>query len=79
MPPSSKSPFVHNNILVSHPNIIAYKEAFFDETCSTLNIVMEYADGGDLEAKIKDMKKAGTSFIESEIWNIFIQAIRGLS
>jgi len=31
-----------------HPNVIAYKEAFFDESSSTLCIVMEFADGGDL-------------------------------
>jgi len=31
-----------------HRNIIAYKEAFFDEISSTLCIVMEFADGGDL-------------------------------
>ena len=27
---------------LSHPNIIGYKEAFFDENSKTLNIVMEY-------------------------------------
>lgn len=43
--------------LFSHPNIIAYKEAFFDETCNTLNIVMEFADEGDLEEKIKEKRK----------------------
>ena len=34
------------------PNIIAYKEAFLTENPSTLCIVMEYADGGDLYDKI---------------------------
>ena len=37
---------------IEHPNIVAYKEAFFEETSQTLNIVMEYADGGDLQSKI---------------------------
>lgn len=32
----------------SHPNIIAYKDAFIDEKTSTLCIVMEFANGGDL-------------------------------
>ncbi len=36
-----------------HKNIIGYKEAFYDEKSSTLNIVMEYADDGDLSSKIK--------------------------
>jgi len=34
--------------MIRHPNVIAYKEAFFDESSSTLCIVMEFADGGDL-------------------------------
>jgi NIMA (never in mitosis gene a)-related kinase 1/4/5 len=38
-------------------NIIAYKEAFFDEPSSALCIVMEYADGGDLYRKIVEHKK----------------------
>ena len=67
------------SIIFRHPNIIAYKEAFFDETCSTLNIVMEFADEGDLEIKIKEMKANGKLFDEKEIWNIFIQALRGLA
>jgi NIMA (never in mitosis gene a)-related kinase len=29
---------------LAHPNIIGYKEAFYDENSKTLNIVMEYAD-----------------------------------
>jgi NIMA (never in mitosis gene a)-related kinase len=35
-------------IYFRHPNVIAYKEAFFEENSSTLCIVMEFADGGDL-------------------------------
>lgn len=37
---------------LSHPNIIAYKDAFFEESSYTLCIVMEYANGGDLQSKI---------------------------
>ena len=33
---------------LTHPNIIGYKEAFYDENSKTLYIVMEYADDGDL-------------------------------
>jgi len=32
---------------ISHPNIIAYKEAFIDTQSSSLCIIMEYADAGD--------------------------------
>jgi len=37
---------------IEHENIAGYKEAFFEESTSTLCIVMEYADGGDLQSKI---------------------------
>ena len=33
---------------ISHPNIAAYKEAFFEEKTNMLCIVMEYCDNGDL-------------------------------
>jgi len=37
---------------IDHKNVIAYKEAFFDEQTDNLCIVMEIADGGDLDSKI---------------------------
>jgi NIMA (never in mitosis gene a)-related kinase len=37
---------------IQNRNIIAYKEAFFDEDSNSLCIVMEFADGGDLYNKI---------------------------
>ena len=45
---------------LDHKNIIGYKEAFFDDKSKTLNIVMEYADGGDLSTKIKEVRKKYT-------------------
>ena len=42
---------------VQHPNVISYKEAFWDDNTNSLNIVMEYADDGDLYTKIKKMKE----------------------
>ena len=55
-----KNAFNEVRILASieQPNIIAYKEAFFDENLNTLNIVMEFADDGDLEEKIKKHRKS---------------------
>src|SRR5690348_8907124 len=47
---------------LSHPNIIGYKEAFFDEDSKTLNIVMECADDGDLESKIQKNIKTRNNF-----------------
>lgn len=40
---------------------------------------MEYADGGDLLQKIFDYKKKGLQFKEEEIWDIFLQIVKGLT
>ena len=58
--------------------VICYKEAFIDDKESTLSIVMEYADNGDLFQKIVHHKKSSMLFDENEIWCIFIQLVKGL-
>ena len=63
---------------VNHPNVIGYKEAFWDEKDNSLNIVMEYADDGDLQTKINKLRKAGGMFKENLIWSYSIQMIEGL-
>ena len=42
---------------IDNPFVIGYKEAFFDDLSSSLCIVMDYADGGDLYNKIIEHKK----------------------
>ena len=64
---------------LSHKNIIGYKDAFFDENSKTLNIVMEYADGGDMSQKIKYNLKHGLLFRENIIWKYLIQILEGLN
>ena len=63
---------------VNHKNIIAYKESFYDESTNTLNIILEYADGGDLQCKISSHKKIKKYFNEKTIWSIFIQMVYGV-
>ena len=63
---------------LTHPNIIGYKEAFFDENSKTLNIVMEYADDGDIDKKIKDNLRKRNLFSEETIWSWIIQILEGL-
>jgi len=63
---------------INHPNVIGYKEAFIDETNNSLCIVMEFADDGDLLQKINAHKRKATFFTEKQIWDLFIQTIRGL-
>jgi len=43
----------------SNVNIVSYKESFLDDQTSTLCIVMDLADGGDLQTKINNCKKMG--------------------
>ena len=63
---------------VSHPNVISYKESFFDEKNNSLNIIMEYADNGDLQTEINKKKKELDTFEEKIIWLYSIQMIEGL-
>ena len=57
---------------IDHPNIIHFKEAFFDDLSSSLIIVMEYAGGGDLLNKVEKYTAKGTSFTEKELWSYLI-------
>ena len=63
---------------VKDKNVISYKEAFFDEKDSSLGIVMEYADKGDLFQLITERKKTKNYFSEQEIWKVYIQLLKGL-
>jgi len=63
---------------IDNINIIAYKDAFIDEQQSCLCVVMELADGGDLQNKIISYKKKGKYIPEKEVWRYFIQIIRGI-
>lgn len=62
----------------THQNIISYKECFFSENTKTLDIIMEYAENGDLSSKIKESKKEHLLIQENFIWNIFFQICFGL-
>ena len=48
---------------MNHPNVIGYKEVFRNDKESSLNIVMEYADDGNLQTKIQRMRREGGMFI----------------
>ena len=64
---------------INHKNIISYKESFYNEENHTLNIILEYADDGDLQTKIISKKKFGCFFEEKTIWSLFIQMVKGLN
>lgn len=49
-----------------------------EDVSQTLNIVMEFADGGDLLQKIAKCKQTRNAIPETECWSLFIQLIKGL-
>ena len=63
---------------VNHPNVISYKEAFFDNESECLCIIMEYADGGDLYQRILEYKKKQSLMSENFLWHILIKLTRAL-
>ncbi len=63
---------------VQHQNIIGYKESFYDDESKTLNIIMDFANDGDLESKIKKHIDSRTNLPENTIWNYLIQILQGL-
>jgi len=67
---------------IQDPFIIQYKEAFFDEASSSLCLIMEYADDGDLYQRImlqKQKELKDRTFSEDFIWRVFIQIVKGLN
>lgn len=61
---------------LDHPNIIKFYEAF--KFKNFLGIVLEYADGEDLQTMIKKQKSKGRYFAENHIWSIAYQLCSGL-
>ncbi len=58
---------------LDHPNIIKFKEVYIDDKSNKqiLNIVMDFADGGDLQQRIRGQK--GKFFNETTILDWFTQ------
>ena len=58
---------------IDHPNIILLKYGDFSEDKKILYEISEYADGGDLLAKLNEQKKTGSYFDENTLLDWFIQ------
>ncbi|KAJ1449761.1 hypothetical protein M885DRAFT_534558 [Pelagophyceae sp. CCMP2097] len=63
---------------MKHPNIVGYKDSFFNNKNDSLCIVMQYADGGDLSGQIKIAAKTHKLYSESKILHWFVQMALGL-
>ncbi|OQS04113.1 CAMK family protein kinase [Thraustotheca clavata] len=60
---------------LSHPNIVAYKDAFMSRNRRHFYIVMDYCSGGDLHAKIQSQRE---NIQEKRVLLIFVQICLGL-
>ena len=59
---------------INHPNIILLKDSYYsDEDKKLLNIITEYADGGDLQIKLDEQKAKNEYFEEDILLNWFMQ------
>ena len=63
---------------ITHPNIVPYKEALYDEGSNSLCIIMELVSGGTLSHLIDMLKKSGSKLDESVIWSYINQMLKGL-
>ena len=57
--------------------VVKYLESFLID--NSLNIVMEYCDGGDLSLYLNSFKETGKYLPEEKIWKIFIQTCLGIN
>ena len=51
--------------VLQHPNIIRFKEVYKTKK-GQLCIVMDYADGGDLQKKIKEARDGGMKYLTED-------------
>ncbi|PKK26758.1 NIMA-related kinase 2 [Columba livia] len=56
-----------------HPNIVRYYDRIIDRSCTTLYIVMEYCDGGDLATLIAKCTKERNHLEESFVLRVLTQ------
>ncbi|KAL1130798.1 hypothetical protein AAG570_012039 [Ranatra chinensis] len=63
---------------LNHPNIVKYYNRILHKETTTLYIIMEWCQGGDLLSVIKHAKKLGTWLEEGFIWRALYQTGRAL-
>lgn len=63
---------------INSPNIVSYKDAFYDEGSSALCLIMDFASKGDLLMQIALKKKKQSFFDEASIWKFAADMLRGL-
>lgn len=68
------------NILreLRHPCVVRYYDRIIDKPSATIYIVMEFCQGGDLGAVLKQCKKDKTALEEDFVWRVFAQTVAAL-
>jgi NIMA (never in mitosis gene a)-related kinase 1/4/5 len=64
---------------LGHPHVISYREAFLDSRQEYLYIVLDYADKGDVEAKIREYASRKRRYTEAEVWRAASHIASGLA
>lgn len=63
--------------MIRHPHIIRYYTSFVEE--GNVCIVMEYAEGGDLQRLLRDHKERNKRFSERKVWRFAFELASALS
>ncbi|XP_014247814.1 serine/threonine-protein kinase Nek2-like [Cimex lectularius] len=63
---------------LDHPNIVKYFDRIIHVETTTLYIITEWCQGGDLAAVIKDSKNVNKSLSEEFIWRILYQVSKAI-
>lgn len=58
---------------INHPNILLLKDSYYSQDKNFLNIITEYADGGNLQTKLDKQKEKKEYFDEDSLLNWFMQ------
>lgn len=62
-----------------HPSLISYHDSFIDASVATLFIVMDFADGGDLQSAIRERRDKSWRFKEVEVLRMFVECCDALA
>ena len=70
---------VHVLKRLDHPHLIGYRDAYLEDIVCTLYIMMEFAEGGDLETQIKQRARNESHFPEAEVRRLLVQSVDALA
>ncbi|XP_052700276.1 serine/threonine-protein kinase Nek2-like isoform X1 [Crassostrea angulata] len=63
---------------LKHQHIVRYYDRIIDRSNTTIYIIMEYCDGGDLSVLISKNRREGTYLEEDFVWKMLIQMTSAL-